>query len=74
MKKTITVLAILVMITGLCAGCKNDKAADTPESETEQQTQESSSNDWEPETAGHPEDHNCTNNGHGHGDHTGHNH
>ena len=49
MKKTIGMLAILVMIGALYAGCK--KAADQPNPETTIQSQESNTQDWEPETS-----------------------
>ncbi len=71
MKKVITMVAILVMIAGLCVGCKN-KEADKSEPEATQQSQESNAKDWEPETSKQPtkeDEHD-----HSVGDHTGHNH
>lgn len=65
MKKVM--LAILVMIGGLCTGCKKD--ADQPKPEAMQQSQESNAKDWEPETSEQPAD-----NSHDGHDHSGHNH
>ena len=73
MKKVISMFAILVMIVGLCTGCKN-KEADKPKPEATQQTQESNAKDWEPETS--KQSTTDTQGGHDHstGDHSGHNH
>jgi hypothetical protein len=73
MKKVISMFAILVMIAGLCEGCKKD--ADTPEPEATQQSQESNAKDWEPETSEQPTD-NSPKDDHDQsaGDHSGHNH
>ena len=70
MKKVITVFAVLVMIAGLCAGCK-----DKPEPEATQQSQESNAKDWEPETSEQPTT-NDSHDDHDHssGDHSGHDH
>ena len=74
MKKVISMFAILVMIGGLCTSCK-DKEADKPKPETTQQSQESNTKDWEPETSKQSTT-NSTQGGHDHsaGDHSGHNH
>ena len=69
MKKVISMFAILVMIGGLCAGCK-DKEADNPKPEATQQSQESNAKDWEPETSKQPTTH-SDEDGH---DHSGHDH
>ena len=74
MKKVMSMFAILVMIGGLCTGCK-DKEADKPNPEATQQSQESNAKDWEPEmseepTTNSPED----DHDHSTGDHSGHNH
>ena len=50
MKKVISMLAILVMIGGLCTGCK-DKEDEKPKPEATQQSQESNARNWEPETS-----------------------
>jgi len=73
MKKVISMFAILVVIGGLCTGCK-DKEADKPKPETTQQSQESNTKDWEPETS--EETTNSPQGGHDTsvGDHSGHNH
>lgn len=69
MKKVIIMVAILVMIAGLCVGCKKD--ADTPKPDATQQSQESNAKDWQPETSEQ-----STTGGHDTsvGDHSGHNH
>ena len=74
MKKVISMFAILVMIGGLCAGCK-DKEAEKPKPEATQQSQEGNAKDWEPETSKQPTT-NSTQGGHDTsvGDHSGHNH
>ena len=73
MKKVITMFAILVMIAGLCTGCKKD--TDTPEPDATQQSQENNAKDWEPETS-EPSTTDSTKGGHdlSVGDHSGHNH
>ncbi len=73
MKKVISMFAILVMIGGLCTGCKG-KDADKSKPEATQQSQESNAKDWEPETSKKPT--NSTQGGHDTsvGDHSGHNH
>ncbi len=70
MKKVITVFAVLVMIAGLCTGCK-----DQAEPEATQQSQESNAKDWEPETSKESTT-NDSHDGHDHssGDHSGHDH
>jgi len=74
MKKVISMFVILVMIVGLCTGCK-DKEADKPKPEATQQSQESNTKDWEPETSKQPTTR-STQGGHDTsvGDHSGHNH
>jgi len=72
MKKTIGMLAILVMIGGLFAGCNKD--FDEPKPEAAQQSQESEAKDWEPEmseetTESTQDDHDLSV-----GDHSGHSH
>ena len=67
MKKTITLFAALLIIAGLCAGCKKE---DNSEPEAVAQPKESSAKKWEPETAKPPQEHN-EHDGH---DHSGHNH
>jgi len=69
MKRVISMFAILVMIGGLCAGCK-DKKADKSKPEATQQSQESNAKDWEPETSKQPTAH-SDEDGH---DHSGHDH
>ena len=74
MKKVISMFAILVMIGGLCAGCKG-KEADKPKPEATQQSQESDAKDWEPETSEETTT-NSPQDGHDPsvGDHSGHDH
>jgi len=74
MKNVISMFAILVMIGGLCAGCK-DKEADKSKPEATQQSQESKAKDWEPETS-EQSTADDTHDGHDHdaGDHSGHDH
>ncbi len=74
MKKIISMLAILVMIGGLFAGCKA-KEADKTEPEATQQPQQSDSKDWEPETSKQSPT-NSPQGGHDPsvGDHSGHSH
>ena len=74
MKRAVSMFAVLGMIASLCVGCgKKDKpvpeeAASKTEAVT--QTKESSTKQWEPETATPPKAHNP----HDGGDHSGHNH
>ena len=74
MKKVISVVAVLVMIGALCAGCK-DKEADRPKPGTTNQSKESNDKNWEPETAKQPTTR-ATKGSHDPnvGDHSGHNH
>ena len=74
MKKVISMFAILVMIVGLCTGCK-DKDADKSKPEATQQSKESNAKDWEPETSKKSTT-NSTQGGHDTsvGDNSGHNH
>ena len=67
MKKAISMLVALMMIGGLCAGCRK---ADKSKPEAAEQAKQSSAQKWEPETAKQPEDHKADD---GH-DHSGHNH
>lgn len=87
MKKVISMLAILVMVAGLCTGCKDtDTGTDKPQPEVTKQSQDVEAKDWEPETAKetattcpegehdhseHEKDAHDENDGH---DHSGHNH
>ena len=73
MKKVISMFAILVMIGGLCTGCKN-KETDKPKSEVTQQSEESNAKDWEPETSEQPTDNSHDGHDHDAGDHSGHDH
>jgi uncharacterized protein YxeA len=72
MKKVISIFAILVMIGGLCTGCKN-KETDKPKPEVTQQSEESKAKDWEPETSEQSTT-DSTQGEHDHGDHSGHDH
>ncbi len=74
MKNVISMFAILAMIGGLCAGCKDQKA-DKPKPEATKQSQEINAKDWEPETSKKSTT-DSTQGGHDTsvGDHSGHNH
>ena len=74
MQKVASVIAVLGMAAALCVGCgKTDKPVAeeaAPKTEAVTQTKESSTKQWEPETATPPKAHNPQDGG----DHSGHNH
>ena len=67
MKKVISMLAILVMIGALSAGCK-DKQADKPSPEATKQSTKSNDQNWEPQTSEQPTTHSAED-GHDHSEH-----
>ena len=69
MKKVISMIVLLVMISGLCAGCKETEA-DKPKAEVTQQSQKSDDKNWEPETSKQPTTHSDEDDH----DHSGHDH
>lgn len=69
MKKVTRVIAAVLMIAGLGAGCGNGNKS-VPEPETADHPEVAGATNWAPETAEEPHAHD-PNDGH---DHTGHNH
>ena len=77
MKKVVSLFAALVVIAGLCVSCRT---ADKPAPEVPEQPQESTTKQWEPETAAPTKapsaapDHDHSDHDYSDHDHSGHDH